>query len=702
MPSPRTVALVGNPNAGKTSLFNQLTGLKQKTGNFPGVTVEKKTGQCQLDSKTSCTVIDLPGLYSLYPKSPDEQVVFDYLSNRQDPLYPDLIIVVADASNLKRNLLLYSQMADLGLPMILVLNMVDLAEQRGQYIEFGALEMLLRVPVVPANSRTGRGVNELKAAIKTYYFKPPIQFFNAHEQAPALLEEVKGHFGLRNDYVAFHIAHQYKHMKHLAPADKDFMKEVLVRHQFEGLSFQAAETIARYGRISQVVDKAVKVLPVESKSITVQIDRILLHRVWGYVVFVGILFLIFQALFSLASYPMEWIDHGFASLNGWVTERLPDGPLTRLLTEGILSGLGGVVIFIPQIAFLFAFISMLEESGYMSRVMFIMDRLMRKFGLNGRSVVPLISGVACAVPAIMASRSIDNTKERILTILVTPFMSCSARLPVYAILIALVIPDVTLLGVFNLRGLTLLGLYLLGLIAALGAAWVFNKFIKARQRGFFIMELPPYRVPRWQNVGLAIGERVRAFVVEAGRIIIAISIVLWVLASYGPGQKMEQAEEKARLEAQARQLPAEETEALAGSARLQQSYAGHFGRVLEPVIRPLGFDWKIGIALLTSFAAREVFIGTMATIYSVSGDDDNNSTVQEKMRAEINPHTGQPKYTLALGLSLMVFYAFAMQCMSTLAITWRETRSWVYPTVQLVSMTGLAYLCSLLVYQLLA
>jgi ferrous iron transport protein B len=436
----------------------------------------------------------------------------------------------------------------------------------------------------------------------------------------------------------------------------------------------------------------------EKDDINTRIDKVLLHPFWGYTIFFSVLFLIFQAIFTWASYPADLIDSGIASLNELLKSNLPESMLLSLLTDGLIAGIGGVLIFIPQIAFLFAFIAILEESGYMARVVLLMDKLMRKFGLNGKSVVPLISGVACAVPAIMATRSIDNWKERLITIMVTPLMSCSARIPIYTILIALVVPDKTVLGFMNLQGIALMALYLLGFSAAIFSALLMKVVLKIKGRSYLIMEVPSYKMPRWKNIGLTIVEKVKAFVWEAGKIIVAISIVLWVMASYGPANHMEQASIETT-----RENPHLTGQALAdkiASRKLEVSYAGHFGKFLEPVIKPLGYDWKIGIALLTSFAAREVFVGTLSTIYSVGSEADNTDTIKERLRKETNPQTGLPMYTPALAFSLLVFYAFAMQCMSTLAIVYRETNGWKWPLVQLLYMTGLAYLSAFAVYNL--
>jgi ferrous iron transport protein B len=696
------VALLGNPNSGKSSVFNHLTGLNQKVGNFPGVTVDKKTGTCHVNGTAKATIIDLPGTYSLYPKSLDEQVVFDILSNRQDALYPDVAVVVADLSNFKRNLLLFTQVRDLGMPVILALNMVDLANKAGLHVDVSMLQNDLGVPVVKVNGRTGEGINDLKLAIANVKKRDFAPFLDVKQLSPELIGEIKDKFALQNDYAAFHYAHQYKNIRSLTGQDRQWLEEEVKEHAFKSNELQAQETLDRYDIINLLLKNAVSQKEEEEKeTFTDKLDKILIHRVWGFVVFFLILLLIFQAVFAWASYPMDLIDEGIAQVNSWLQSTLPEGPLTSLLTDGLIAGLGGILIFVPQIAILFALIAILEESGYMARVMFIMDKIMRKFGLNGKSVVPLISGVACAVPAVMAARSIDNWKDRLITIFVTPLMSCSARIPVFTVLIALVVPETSLLGFFNLQGLALMGLYLLGFVAALGSAWIMKLFIKTSEKSYFIMELPRYRMPKWNNIGYTIIEKVKAFVFEAGKVIMAIAVILWVLASYGPGDKMENAKEQAFAAYERGEIQDAELEDVIASKKLEASYAGHFGRAIEPVIRPLGFDWKIGIALITSFAAREVFIGTMATIYSIGSDTDDDSTIKNRMRSEINPHTGAAMYTPAVAFSLLIFYLFAMQCMSTLAVVYRETKGWKWPLLQLVYMTGLAYVCSFIVYQLM-
>ncbi|MCU0353112.1 MAG: ferrous iron transport protein B [Cytophagales bacterium] len=679
-PHPK-IALVGNPNAGKSSLFNQLTGLNQKVGNFPGVTVDRKTGVCRLNDRQTAHIIDLPGTYSLYPKSPDEQVVANTLLNRRDEWFPDLVVVVADATNLKRNLLLFSEVKDLGLPVLLVLNMMDVAGKSGVQIDLPTLRQKLGVPIATTNARTGEGLADLKREMSTAVnaetpLSPADVFVDNLDFAPQITRDIREKFGLPNDYLAVQYAHQADQARFLDDDARRFIEDLRRKHDFQSRKWQAEETLARYEKIRRIVSETVQKPAAQPQdTLTARLDKVFLHRVWGFVVFFGILFLIFQAIFAWAQYPMDFIDGTIAQFTGWLHQVLPPGMITNLITDGLIAGIGGVLIFIPQIAILFAFISLLEETGYMARVVFITDRVMRTFGLNGKSVVPLMSGVACAVPAIMATRNIDNWRERLITIMVTPLMSCSARIPIYTILVALVVPERQLLGVFNLQGVVLMGLYLLGFVAAILSAWLMQAVLQRRGRSFLVMEMPDYKAPRWGNVGLTILEKVRTFVVEAGKVIVAIAVVLWVLASYGPGDKMERAE--AAVQQKAANLPESERENQLAAARLEASYAGHFGKFIEPVIRPLGYDWKIGIALITSFAAREVFVGTLSTIYSVgSNSGEDMTTIQERLRTETNPQTGGPMYTPAVSFSLLK-----------------------WPVIQFVYMTGLAYVSALVVYQ---
>lgn len=696
------IALLGNPNAGKTSIFNQLTGMNQKVGNFPGVTMDKVSGSFTFN-KSTIRVIDLPGTYSIYPRSIDERVVFDMLSDKSANDYPDVIVVIADSSNLERNLLLFTEIQDLGIPTVLALNMLDLANRKGLNIDLTALSSEFNTTIVTINGRTGEGLSDLKNAITSTIKQPKEPFYDVNQLSPEILPIIKKKFGLTNDYVAYQFAQQTYSKSFLSNDEKQFIAEAKVEYNFCDRQFQTTETVERYKLIREKLEKVVSSINTDVRaSRTNKIDKIITHKVYGYLIFLVVLFVIFQTIFEWANPFMDLIDSSFATLSHLTASALPEGVISNLLTEGIIPGLGGVVIFIPQIALLFCFIAILEESGYMARVVFLMDKIMRKFGLNGKSIVPLISGMACAIPAIMATRNIESWKDRIITIFVAPFMSCSARLPVYAILISLVIPDQKLWGIFNLQGLTLMLLYLLGFLGAIFSAFALQKILKVKEKSYFIMELPVYRWPKWNNVWITIFSKSKTFVLEAGKVILAISVILWVLASYGPGQKLPLAEQTIQTEQPSLDTNSQEYENAVASYKLENSYAGILGKFIEPTIRPLGYDWKIGIALITSFAAREVFVGTIATIYSVGADPDDESTIKDKLRSEINPRTGLPMYSLALGISLMVFYAFAMQCMSTLAVVYRETKSIKWPMLQLVYMSAVAYLAALAAYQLLS
>lgn len=696
------IALVGNPNSGKSSLFNYLTGLNQKIGNFPGVTVEKRTGVATMPDDSAAEIIDLPGIYSLYPRSLDERIVSEILLNHKSPDCPNVVVVIADATNLKRGLLLLTQIIDIGLPTVLVLNMMDLAAKAGISYDFISLQAQLGIPVVAVNARNGVGIDELRKTLIQHIQQPGKTIFNIYAEARGAVKTLRNQLELDNDYEAYQFLQQPKSLSFLTTEQEQLIEEVSNQFDFFPGKFQGAETIERYSFIQNLLDKVTLKTPNASwKQYNSKLDKILTHKVWGYSIFFAILFLIFQAIFAWATVPMDFIDGAFASLSNWCSHVLPDGPLTRLIAEGIVPGIGGIVIFVPQIAILFACIAILEESGYMARVVFLMDKIMRKFGLNGKSVVPLMSGVACAIPAIMATRTIDNWKERTITIFITPLMSCSARLPVFTILIALIVPEDLVWGFFNLQGLALMGLYLLGFAAAMLSALAMKYLIHAKERSYLIMELPSYRWPKWSNVGYTLIEKTKAFVLEAGKVIMAISIVLWVLASYGPGDKMEKARDYVLQESSTLRLTEQGLEDRVAAFKLENSYAGIIGKTIEPVIKPLGFDWKIGIALITSFAAREVFVGTMATIYSI-GSTEDQTTIKVRMREEINPETGGPRFTPAVGFSLLVFYTFAMQCMSTIAVVYRETKGWKWPLIQLTYMSGLAYISAFAIYQILS
>jgi ferrous iron transport protein B len=696
------VALIGNPNTGKSTLFNVLTGLHQKIGNFPGVTVDKKIGTFKLANGRTIELLDLPGTYSLYPKSKDETIVFEVLADKNNPVHPDLAIIIADASNLKRNLLLYTQLADLKIPVIIALNMMDMARKGGIEININELSKRLGVQVVPISARQDENINQLKEAISNASSIPlQVDTIEVEQLAPQLISKIKEDLHLDNTYTALQIAHQHRNLHFITAEQSERIAALELEFDFHSQKSQAAETIARYNFINDVLFDTVKIRKEEviKETISNRIDKILTHKIWGFAIFFAILFVIFQSIFAWSELPMTLIETFFVWAADVGRTYLPAGVLSDLLVDGILAGLGGVLIFIPQIAILFAFISILEDTGYMARVTFMMDRIMKKVGLSGKSVVPMIGSLACAVPSIMSTRNIESWKDRIITIMVTPLISCSARLPVYTLLISLVVPDTKVWGFINMQGMAMMGMYLIGFVSAILVAWIMKQVIRSRERGYFIMELPVYRMPRWSNVGLTMYEKVKTFVFEAGKVIIAVSIVLWVLGTYGPPGRQAAAEKQYLSSQYTQKYSPEEISRLQSSVKLENSYAGILGKAIEPAIKPLGFDWKIGIALITSFAAREVFVGTMATIYSVNGDDAQS--VREKMRTARNDETGKPVFTVPVAWSLMLFYAFAMQCMSTVAVVYRETKSWRWPAIQLVYMTLMAYTASLIVYQIL-
>lgn len=698
------IALLGNPNSGKSSLFNVLTGLKQKVGNFPGVTVDKKSGQSKISATLTASIIDLPGTYSLYPRRGDEWVAYNVLMNPGSAEKPEIYVLIVDASNLKRNLLFASQVIDLKKPVVIALTMMDIASKKGLTVDVPGLERELGVPVIPVNPRKEKGIHELKKAIDQtarQLYKPPSRnFVEADNLSQEAVDDIRKIFPQISNYAAVHYLIHHESFE-LDKATQDTIENIERKHNFNPTKVQAEEITQRYSRIRHIMQQTViEADPREKQLATDRIDRILLHRVWGYVILLGVLAILFQSIFWLAQYPMNAIEWIFGELSGWLAGVLPQNWFGDLIVNGLVAGLGGIVVFIPQIAILFGLITILEDTGYMARISFLTDKLMRKVGLNGKSVMPMISSFACAVPAIMSTRNIENKKERLLTIMIAPLMSCSARLPVYIILISLVIPNTYYWGFISLHGLVMTGLYLLGIVMSLIVAYVMKWFIRIKEKSFFILELPVYRAPRWKNVLVTMIEKAKIFVFEAGRVILVISLILWALSTYGPSKRMQAVE--ARYEQLALQQPDNAAlEEEKRTALLENSYVGILGKAIEPVIQPLGYDWKIGIALITSFAAREVFVGTMATIYSVGGDaDENDLTLRQKMAAATWPN-GAKIYTLAAGVSLMVFYVFAMQCMSTLAIVKRETRSWKWPLIQLIYMTGLAYILSLLTYTIL-
>ncbi len=738
------VALIGNPNTGKTSVFNQLTGLNQKVGNYPGITVEKKEGICKLPRGVKAHIIDLPGTYSLNTTSLDESVAVELLLNKNDKDHPDLAIVISDVENLKRNLLLFTQIKDLKIPAILVINMADRMVRKGISLDIALLEKKLDTKIALVSTRKKTGIDRLKVLIADYKnlsIKPNLDMTVI---APEYFKSLQETFPNEDLYKLWLVITQDVNFM---PLEKNLVKDASsfnTKSKSELKRLQQKETIKRYQFINSILKETYKVDINAAKGIKATLDKILTHKIFGYLIFFVILMTIFQAIYDWSSVPMDFIDETFAAASEWVKTSFPPGMLTNLIAEGILSGIGGIVIFIPQIAFLFLFISLLEESGYMSRVVFLMDRVMRPFGLSGKSIVPLISGTACAIPAVMATRTIENWKERLITILVTPFTTCSARLPVYLIIIALVIPEGRILGL-GYQAMTLMLLYLIGFVAAILSAMVLNKILKIKSHTFFVMEMPNYKLPLFKNVAYTVWEKTKSFVFGAGKIILAISIILWFLGSNGFTENYENAASIIENRIQEEGLSAFNQENIAkdirtyqnalndsisknvydltpqqvsdsvhnfkqelhhkaklqeiASYKLENSYIGNMGKAIEPMVQPLGYDWKIGIALITSFAAREVFVSTLATIYSVGSDEED--TIKNRMSAEVNADTNKPLFNLASGISLLLFYAFAMQCMSTLAIVKRETNSWKWPAAQLAFMSLFAYLVALIAYQLL-
>ncbi|MBP5983120.1 MAG: ferrous iron transporter B [Fluviicola sp.] len=648
----KKIALFGNPNTGKSSIFNRLTGLKQRVGNFPGVTVDKQIGYFSYNEE-KFELTDFPGTYSVYPRSTDEKIVYDVISNPQHPDFPEAAIIVIDASNLERNLLLFSQIYDLGIPTVLLLNMTDVAARKEISIDIPQLQAAFpATTIIRSNARIGTGITEIKQIISENQLKVAESTFGKQQ-------------------ALFPIA---------------------------DANAQAIDTDERFHAIQLFVQRAVKrnqLLPSRSKKI----DRWLTHPIFGFIFFFILLLIIFQSVFTLASYPMDIIDSAFGSLSSFVAQELPAGLFTELLANGIIPGIGGVLVFVPQIALLFFLLSILEETGYMARVVFMMDKLMRPFGLNGKSVVPLISSSACAIPGIMSARTINSWQERLTTIFVAPLISCSARIPVYTLLIHLVIPNKLVVGFISLQGLVLFSLYLLGLIAALATAWVFQFFLKNKQLSVFLLELPPYKSPRWANVGIEVVTKAKVFVTDAGKIIVAISILLWALATFGPSNNIERAVNAIPKPTAKTQVARENYDKQVAAVALENSYIGVIGKSIEPIIAPIGYDWKMGICLITSFAAREVFVGSLATIYSVDQTEDDATPLITRLR-EDKKADGTKTYTLASGLSLLVFYVFAMQCMATLAVVKRETKSWKWPLIQLFYMGALAYFAAYFTFQL--
>jgi len=738
------VALIGNPNTGKTSVFNQLTGLNQKVGNYPGITVEKKQGICKLPRGIKAHIIDLPGTYSLNTTSLDESVAVELLLNKNDKDFPDVALVIADVENLKRNLLLFTQIKDLKIPAILVINMADRMSRKGISIDIPLLEEKLDTKIAVVSTRKKTGIENLKELILDYKNLSTKPNIDTSVIDPSYFEKLKATFPKEDVYKLWLVITQDVNFMPIEKNLYQIATSFVTKTKSELKRLQQKETILRYQYINGILKQTHKIDVNAAKGIRANLDKILTHKVFGYLIFFLILLTIFQAIYVWSEYPMDLIEGFFADASEWVKNSLPPGIFTNLIAEGILAGIGGIVIFIPQIAFLFLFIALLEETGYMSRVVFLMDRVMRPFGLSGKSIVPLISGTACAIPAIMATRTIENWKERLITILVTPFTTCSARLPVYLIIIALVIPDDRIIGL-SYQALTLMLLYLIGFAAAIFSAMILNKILKIKSKTFFVVEMPNYKLPLLKNVAYTVLEKTKSFVFGAGKIILAISIILWFLGSNGMSDNFNNAEAiveakiakegltefnkvntqntlidyqkalkdsvaanryqidqsviKDSLSNRSVELFESAKSQEIASFKLENSYIGYMGKAITPIVEPLGYDWKIGIAVLTSFAAREVFVGTLATIYSV--DSDEQDTISNRMAAEINPKTQKPLFNLASGISLLLFYAFAMQCASTLAIVKRETNSWKWPMGQLVIMSAFAYIVALIAYQTL-
>ena len=685
------IALVGNPNCGKTTLFNKLTGLNQKVGNFPGVTVEKKTGLSTMADGQKYEIIDLPGSYSLSSTSPDEKVVQDILLNTENESFPDAVVLIADVTNLKRNLFLVTQIIDLGFPVIVALNMSDIAKKKKIQINIEGLRSALSVPIIEISAKKESSTS-LKSKLLAEHSRKGESIIDSKKIGGKTLGILAEKYPNENLYRLFKCLNNIESLTWLK--DKDFYNLIVQNSSYNRNEAELHEINNRYAQIQELITANVQIeiqndAHNQNNDNTTKIDKIVIHPVWGFLIFIGVFFLLFQSVFTLAQIPMEIITNGMGYLSDSISNFLPAGYISSFITEGLLAGISGILVFLPQIMLLFGLITVLEDSGYLSRISFISDRLLRMFGMNGKSIIPLVGGFACSVPAIMAARSIESRKERLITIFITPLMSCSARLPVYVFLTAFIVPNEMLGGIISLQGLFMMGLYLLGIVFSLIIAVFMNKFLKINERSSFIMELPKYAIPSLKNVFSTMINKGKTFVFEAGKIIIIASVVLWFLSSFGPSSDRERIDAKYTADAILQTHTPEEIEVLKSSEKLEYSYIGYIGKSIEPVIKPLGFDWKVGIALITSLAAREVFVGTMTTIYSVGSDKNSKEAL-----ASI--HFDKPT-----AFSLLIFYVFALQCMSTIAIVKQETGKWKFAITQFFVFTGMAYLGSFITYQLI-
>ena len=682
------IALVGNPNCGKTTLFNKLTGLNQKVGNFPGVTVEKRSGLSTMADGQKYEIIDLPGSYSLSSTSPDERVVQDILLDTKNESFPDVVILIADVTNLKRNLFLVTQIIDLGFPVIVALNMSDIAKKKKIQVDTEGLRNTLNVPIIEISAKK-ESVSSLKSKFLAEHSKKGEPIIDSKNIGGKTLGVLADKYPNENQYRLFKSLNNLENLTWLE--DKEFYKLLVQNSSYNRNEAELHEINNRYEKIQEIIAAhVITEIQNDEDDTTTRIDKVVIHPVWGFLIFIGVFFLLFQSVFTLAQLPMEVITNGMAYLSDSISGFLPEGYISNFITEGLLAGISGILVFLPQIMILFGLITVLEDSGYLSRISFMSDRFLRMFGMNGKSIIPLVGGFACSVPAIMAARSIESRKERLITIFITPLMSCSARLPVYVFLTAFIVPNEMVGGIISLQGLFMMGLYILGVVFSLVIAIIMNKFLKITERSSFIMELPKYGIPTFKNVLSTMINKGKTFVFEAGKIIIIASVVLWFLSSFGPSSDIERIETKYTSEIMLQSHTLEEIEVLKSSERLEYSYIGYFGKSIEPVIKPLGFDWKVGIALITSFAAREVFVGTMTTIYSVGSDKNSKEAL-----ASI--HFDKPT-----AFSLLIFYVFALQCMSTIAIVKQETGMWKFAITQFLVFTGMAYLGSFITYQLMS